>query len=243
MEPYVAAEWSPIEMLQRAWERALPHLPILIGICFATWVVQFGINFAIGMVQGVVVGIATVFADKRGGDGAQALVAGIRLVLQLAATALTLPLSVLVSGALARLGLSVARGEAPDMGVFSVAFSRIGSLLGAFLLMTLAIVVGCCMCFLPGIVVAIGLQFTMMIVMDTDLGAFGALSYAWKLASDHLLNLFVFGLIASFAVFVAFCGTCGLGLIVVAPIVLVAQGLVYVHLSGRSQDFMPDPSF
>lgn len=241
MENYPAADWSPIDMLQRAWERALPYLIVLVGATFGVFVVQFGVGLVFGLIQGIIVGIAAAVAQERGGQDAELAAQVIRILLDIGKSIITFPLTMFTTGALARLALSVARGEPADLGAFSQAFSKIGSLMFAGLLTGLAVALGLCFCIIPGIIVGIGLQFVVFVVMDTELGAIGSLQYAWAVAKDHLLNLFVFGLLVSLIALVALCGTCGIGLLVFQPVAAVAQALIYVHVSGRTQDFLPDP--
>ena len=241
MENYASADWSPVDMLQRAWERASPYLILLAGVTFAVYAVQFGVSLVFGLIQGVIVGIASAVAQDRGGQEAEVAAQLVRVLLDIGKSFLTFPLTMFTTGALARLALSVARGEPADLGAFSMAFSKIGSLLLAGLLTGLAVVVGTCCCIIPGIIVGVGLQFVVLVVMDTELGALGAVQYAWAVAKGHLLNLFVFGLFMGLVGLAAFCGTCGLGLVVFQPVALVAQALIYIHVSGRTQDFLPDP--
>ena len=241
MENYAASEWSPIDMLSRAWERALPHLPMLILASVGVFVVQFGVNMVVSVVEGVIVAGASIFAQQRGGDGAQLVVEIIRLVLQIGGSCITFPLTMATTAVLSRLGLSVARGEAPDFGAVSQVFSKIGTLILAGFLTGLAVALGMCFCIIPGIIVGIALQFVVFAVIDTDLGAIGALQYAWNIAKDHLVNLLIFGVDCFFVGVICVCGTCGIGLVVFQPLALVAQGLIYVHLTGRAHDFLPDP--
>ncbi len=240
-EAYVAPEWSPMDMLQRAWDRALPHLLLLGGITLAIFVVQFGIGLVFGILEGVVAGVASAVAQDRGGDAAQVVAALVRLVMSLGRLCITLPITMITTGALARLALTTARGDTPDLGAFNLALSKFFRILLASFVVGFATMVGMCFCFIPGLIVALALQFFIFALMDTELGVIASVQYSWNLTRDHLLNLGVLALIMAGIALVAVCGTCGLGLVAVQPIALVAQALVYVHLSGRTQDFLPDP--
>lgn len=240
-EAYAAPEWSPIDLLQRAWDKVLPHLVLMGAVTLAVFVLQFGIGLVFGVIEGVIAGIASSVAVERGGDAAQFAAAMVRLVVSFGRLCITTPITLITTAGLARMGLSVARGEAPDLGAFSTALSKFFRIFVASILVGFAALIGTLFCIIPGLIVGVALQFYMFAVMDTDLGPVDAVRYAWSLSRDHLLNLGVFFLVLIGISLVVTCGTCGIGWIVVQPVVLVAQGLIYVHLSGRSQDFLPDP--
>lgn len=240
-EAYVVPEWSPIDMLQRAWEKVLPHLVLMGAVTLAVFVLQFGIGLVFGVIEGVIAGVASSVADDRGGDNAQLAAAMVRLVVSLGRLCITTPITLITTAGLARMGLSAARGEAPDMGAFSMALSKFFRILLASIMVGFAAGIGTLFCIIPGIIVGIAMQFYLFVVMDTELGPLDAVQYSWSLSRDHLVNLGVFFLVLIGISLVVTCGTCGIGWIVVQPVVLVAQGLIYVHLSGRSQDFLPDP--
>lgn len=241
MSETIGAEWSPIDMISKAWERLLPHLLIMVGITFACGVIQTGLGFVLGFVEGIIGAVAQEFAASRGGDEAHLLAAIVRLLLVLGRTCITFPLTMLVAGASTRLALNVARGEAPDLGAFSFALGRLLPLIGASLLLGIGMFFGILALVIPGIILALGTQFYVMVLMDTELGPIDALSYSWRIASAHLLNLLFYGVVIGVIGLVALCGTCGVALLVVQPLALVAHAMIYVHLSGRQQDLLPDP--
>jgi uncharacterized membrane protein len=203
--------------------------------------VQFGIGLVFGIIEGVIAGVASSVAQDRGGDAAQLAAAGVRLVVSLGRLCITTPITLITTAGLARMGLSVARGETPDLGAFSMALSKFFRVLLASILVGFAALVGTLFCIIPGILAAIALQFYMFVLMDTELGPLDAVQYAWSLAKDHMVNLGVFFLVLMGISLVVTCGTCGIGWIIVQPVLLTAQGLIYVHLSGRTQDYLPDP--
>jgi uncharacterized membrane protein len=148
----------------------------------------------------------------------------------------------LTTGAMARMALSAARGQTPDLGAFRQSLSRLLPVLFASMIVGMLSGVGFLFLIIPGLLIAMVLQFFVFILMDSELGPIDAIQYSWKLAQAHLVNLTVLWLILGFAGLVALCGTCGLGLLLFQPLALVCQALVYVHLSGRYQDYLPDPA-
>lgn len=239
---YVAGDWSPIDMAQKAWAAMAPHLVILVGVSLAVTVVQFGISFAFGLVEGLISAAAAEMANQRGGDAAQLVAVGVRAVVGLGRMIITLPLTVLTTGALARMALTTARGGTPDLGAFSLSLSRLLPMLAGSLVVGFLTAFGFVFCILPGIVVALALQFFTLALMDTELGPIQAVKYSWALARPQLLNLVVFAIGLGVAALIVTCGTCGLGLLIVQPFGLVCQAMVYVHLSGRTEDFLPAPA-
>lgn len=239
---YVASDWSPIDMAQRAWGAMQPHLVILVGVSFAVLVVQFGISLGFGLVEGVISAAAASMADQRGGDAAQLVAMGVRAVVGIGRMLITLPITMLTTGALARMALTAARGGTPDVGAFSHALSRLFPMILGSFIVGFATVFGFALCILPGIAVALALQFFTLALMDTDLGPIQAVQYSWALARPQLLNLAVFSIGLGVVCLAVACGTCGLGLLIVQPFALVCQAMLYVHLSGRTEDFLPAPT-
>jgi uncharacterized membrane protein len=241
-DTYFASDWSPTDMLQRAWTALQPHLVILVGVTVAVAVANFGVSMVFGLIEGIISGIAQALADEQGGDAAMAVALGIRLIVTTGRILITLPLTMLTTGALARMALSAARGQTPDLGAFRHGLSRLLPVLFASILVGMATGIGFIFLIIPGLLIAMVLQFFVFILMDTDLGPIDAIQYSWKLAQAHLVNLTVLWLLLGLGGLIALCGTCGLGLLLFQPLALVCQALVYVHLSGRSQDFLPDPA-
>lgn len=239
---YFASEWSPTDMLQRAWDALQPHLVILVGVTFAVFVAQLGISMVFSVIETIISGVAQAAAEQQGGDSAMLVALAISLVVTLGRMAITLPITMLTTGAMARMALSAARGQTPDLGAFRHGLSRLLPVLLASMMVGLLTGTGLVFLIIPGLLIAMVLQFFVFILMDTELGPVDAMQYSWKLAQNHLLNLTVLWLLLGLGGLIALCATCGLGLLLFQPLALVCQALVYVHLSGRNQDFLPDPA-
>lgn len=90
----------------------------------------------------------------------------------------------------------------------------------------LAVVLGLILLIIPGIYIAVRLQFAMFYIVDKDAGIMDALKMSWNLTKTGLLNLFLFDLLL---VVLNFAGALlfGLGLLITVPLSCVAMTLLY----------------
>ena len=134
--------------------------------------------------------------------------------------------------------LKVCRGEPYEFKDVFAGRPHFVPMLGAVLLHQIAITVGMMACYVPGIILAIGLMFFKLIIVDKKLGAIDALKASWNLTNGHKVDLFVFGLLA---VGICMLGelACGIGLLVAGPIVMYAMAHIYLKLTNQPVAMIP----
>jgi uncharacterized membrane protein len=102
----------------------------------------------------------------------------------------------------------------------------------AAVIIAVATAIGSFLCYIPGLIVGFLTMFTILFVVDKQMGAVDAIKASIKLVTDNLGNTIVFYLLAAVCVLVGAC-LCLVGLLVAAPVVLVALAYTYRRLQGE----------
>jgi hypothetical protein len=212
----VPGQWEVGEVLRLAWDLFKPHWPLLVLAPFLA-----------GLASGVPNYIPT-------------LLLVLRVVEQNSLEYWTLYTICLLLGiavgtffqvGLLRIFLTVARGGRPELGTLVGGGDRYLPLLGATVLMTLAIMVGYVFLIVPGIIVALGLSMTQFLCVDAGTGAVESLKRSWEVTRGHKGKLFLFGLAATGLMLVGLAACC-IGMYAAMPVIYVAFAIVYMRLSG-----------
>jgi uncharacterized membrane protein len=103
--------------------------------------------------------------------------------------------------------------------------------LGAHILSLLVITAGILLLIVPGIIAAIGLGFVAFLVIDRGAGPVEALKESWRITKGHKWKLALLGL-ALVGVNILGVLALGIGVLVSAPISLVAGAHAYRTLAG-----------
>jgi len=214
MEPI---EWSPTEAISYGWERVKADPAGLIGPLFVATLIQGVPNGIFGTIAG---GLEQNEMFVAGG--------GVRLVSLIVGTLI----SAWLAGGVVTLLLKVVRDQ-------EYALSDIfgGGRYFVPMLITLVIVqfgttVGMMLCFIPGIILALGLGLAVPLVVERDMAPVDAIKESWRLTDGHKLNLFVFWLLA-FVLSIAGMMACCVGILPVMAIIAVGQMQIYDRLMGQ----------
>lgn len=214
------SEWSPTDMLGRGLEK-LKADPV--GLILPVFVVGL-IN---GIPNGILSGVASGLQGADNGEGGILLIlsGGVRFI----SAIVGLLISAYMTGGTMNLFLKVARGQEYQLSdIFGGGRWFMQMLVTLFLYQVLT-GIGSMLCLVPGIIVGLGLQMAIPLVVDKDMGAVDALKESWRITTGHKMNLFVFGLLSFGAVLIGMFACC-VGVFAVAPILGVAQAMIYVHL-------------
>ena len=127
--------------------------------------------------------------------------------------------------------LNIADGKPASMGeVWKWATN--GQVITAALIVSVAVFIGTLLCYLPGLIVAFLLNWTMFFVVDQDFKAMDAVKASVNFVTSHLGETIVFWLLG-FVTLLVGALLCGVGLLVAVPVVLVAAAFTYRVLNGR----------
>ncbi len=145
-------------------------------------------------------------------------------------------LSIFLSGPFALgwaiFSLKIARNQHAEMNDVFDGFKNFGTALGAYLLMSLGIVVGFCLLFVPGIILALGWSQTMYIISENpEIGVTEAMERSWELMDGHKTDLFVLGLRFLPWMFLSIF-TLFIGLLWLIPYMQVTFANFYDEISG-----------
>ena len=130
--------------------------------------------------------------------------------------------------------LRLARGDnSVTFGDLFAGFSKFVPLLLTFVLVGLCVAVGLILCFVPGIIILLGLWPAFLLVMEDDLLPVEAAEAAWRLTNGHKMDLIVLAL-ANCAVLIVGLLCCCVGLLVAAPVTKLAWVGAYDEMRRAS---------
>lgn len=198
------------DALSNAWKITKSNFLFLVGVI----VVLFVIQFALGSVGeylsrdiawvGVVISIITVL---------------IQILLNVGAIAIVLKL---------------VDGIKPSFSELFTTTKPYVQFVLVTILMSLIVGVGFILLIIPGIMLAIGLQFATYLVVDKGMGAVDALKKSWEITNGVKWKLLGFAIviwIVNLLGFVLF----GVGMVVTIPLTMIAMAYVYRTLEKQSE--------
>jgi uncharacterized membrane protein len=140
--------------------------------------------------------------------------------------------SAFFTAGIARFSLKVARGEPYAFGDVFAGGPFFLSVLVTHFIVSIAVGIGLVLLIVPGVVLALGLCMAVPLIVDRNVGPIDALTESWKVTEGNRINLFIFWLIAM-ALGIAGVCACGIGILLVAPLLWVAFFYVYLRLTGQ----------
>ena len=210
--------WEIGEVVRLAWDRLKANAGALIGsyVVITLFLVALGQLFNIPVWTGAV---------RQGSTDALWLTVASLVVGQ-------------VVGAYFQVGftrswLVAARGGAPTFGMAFVGFDRYLPVLASTLLLFLAIFLGFAFLIVPGVILALGLQFANFYIVDAKLGPIDALGASWQATRGHRGMLLLF-LVVCFGIGLAGTFACCVGIFVASPLIYVSQAIIFTRISGRA---------
>lgn len=220
-----AGPYSPIDAVKYGWNKFTQNAAPFAIVTVVMLLIAVAINFAANFVlTGSALGTSTdpVTGMPDAGVGAQLASSAASMVTTLVTWVLSL--------ALVRGAIDVVDTGRTDLGAM---FTRInwGQAIIAAILVGIATTVGLILCILPGIVIGFLLYYTNVAVVD-GAPAIEAMKASFEFTKSHLAETLLFALVGIGLTIVGIC-TCGIGLIVITPVLMI--GLVYTWrvLQGR----------
>ena len=125
------------------------------------------------------------------------------------------------------------RGYPIAIGDIFSGYRRTGPVIGAYLLMGIAVFVATLFCIIPGFYVAGALAFVPILVLDQELGVIESLEVSYNALKSHAWSMFALLFVLGLVTLLGACA-CGIGLLVTFPTYIVALGLTYYN-------FFPNP--
>lgn len=140
--------------------------------------------------------------------------------------------SYLIQMAIIRATLMITNGEAVDLKrMFST--DRIGTFIGAAVLVALGTYIGMILCILPGLIFMFFSFFFGWFVLDKQMGAVDSIKASFQLVNANMGTMvgFFIGCIIAYAVGAILCG---IGLLVAIPVIVLSTGYVYKRTQGEA---------
>ncbi len=137
----------------------------------------------------------------------------------------------IISAALIKGGLDVTDGKSPSLGELFEGWDK-GKVIVAAIIVASLTAVGYILCYVPGIIVAFLLQYTLYFVIDKQMAPLDAIKASFAFTTGHLGDTILFYLLAAV---VAFVGAllCGVGLLAAIPVILIGQAYTFRRLNGE----------
>ena len=136
-------------------------------------------------------------------------------------------LNLYLSLGLTRVCLNLIEGKEAQLPMLFGQADKLLKAIGASILNFIFIMVGLVFLIIPGIYLALRLSATIPAIVDRNMGVMEAINYSFRITKGHSLMIFVLWLIAAVGGGIAILITCGLGAIVVAPVLTLGWVLCY----------------
>ncbi len=212
-----AQPWSSSEAVSLGWARFKDAWPVLVGSYFVMTLIVGGL----GQVPAVLTVMKVVEPAS----------SGYYLVLA-ASTVVSQCVGAFLQVGLLRVWLDAARGNPLSFGVLFSGGDRFLPMLGATILMLLAIGLGLVLLIVPGIIVSLGFFAAGFFVVDAEMGPIEALKASWAVTKGQKMNIFGLAL-AGVGLAIVGMLMCCVGFFATLPIYGVASAIVFVRLTGR----------
>ncbi len=211
--------WTPSEVLSTAWNRFNTNWAAWFVLLAASIVSWFLGNFLSYAAQ---ITIVVAHLDKTTVGG---------LLSSMATVLSTCFFSFFLVG-LTRLFLDAARNRPLRFGLIFTGGDRWPAMIALQFLMGLAVLLGTILFIVPGIILALGLSLAQYYVVEANMGPTQAMRASWEATKGQRGQIFLLGLL-SLLVVIAGCLACCVGILVAAPLVYLAQAIMFTRISGR----------
>ncbi|MDR2775253.1 MAG: glycerophosphoryl diester phosphodiesterase membrane domain-containing protein [Tannerella sp.] len=121
-------------------------------------------------------------------------------------------------------------GEEPQFSSYGQVSRKLPAYLAAYLIYSIIIAIGSVLFVIPGIYLALRLQFFMASIIDEDTGIIKSFKRSWEITKGHSMRLFVVMLIM---LLISFIGQIALfvGIFVAIPLIVLTYGVVFRRLT------------
>ena len=135
-----------------------------------------------------------------------------------------------VQSAIIRGSLATTAGRPVEFKSF-FATDKLGTIIGAGVLVGIMTAIGMFLCYLPGILVAFASQFFMFFILERNLGVIDSIKASWSFVFKNFGPLILLFLLSLLVYFVGAL-LCGVGLLAAIPVIVLAQTYAYRVLQG-----------
>lgn len=122
-------------------------------------------------------------------------------------------------------------GIEPQFSAYGQQASKFFTYLGAAIIVGLAVMIGSILLIIPGIYLALRLQFFICFIVEEDAGITESIKRSWAITEGHVMNLFLLAL-AQIGIAIVGLLLLGIGILVAAPLINVIQCYVFRVLNN-----------
>jgi len=228
------APYSPTEAISYGWRKfsaspstlMIPMVVVFVGIVVVSVLVEFVLlHGLLGSHDCTRTGPSTQVQTQCGPGLLSRLIGA-----GLAAAVINLVAQVLAAG-LYKGATHVTDGQAFDLGDMLDGWDKTQVVI-ASLIIAVATFVGTLLCYVPGLIVGFLAQYTLLFIVDKQMGAVDAIKASVRLVNAHLSQTLVYYLLALVVLFVGAI-LCGIGLLVAAPVALIGLAYTFRRLQGE----------
>jgi uncharacterized membrane protein len=209
--------WEVGDVFFTAWHRFKQNA----AVCVATSLFYSGLALAAASVLPVLVAMG--FVPPSGTD--------YWIAYAVTTVASSIVTAYAMSGSL-RVFVAIARGEQPTFVVALGGFDVLFAAFVAHLLYLLGAYLGFLLFVVPGLMFMTAGMFASYFVADAKKGPIAAIAESFRVTKGQRLSLFGFSFLSGLLM-LSGAFACGFGLLVTAPVALIATSVVYVRVSGR----------
>lgn len=228
MAPAAGSGFSPGEAWGYAWRVVTKKfgavaVPIAVG--------SIVLSIPIGIVYGVMT-VGMQIAAEQGLIDLD-LIQLVSAVMGLAVYAVSIFAGAFMLGGITTVALKACRGQPTSVGDVFSGGKYMGTMLVAYIVLTIAVLIGMLLCVIPGYILAFGLALFAPIIVDQGLGGVDALKKSWAMTKGHKLSIFLFYLIGIFVMLAGYIA-CAVGALLVSlPMMYVGLAYIYLRIKGE----------
>ena len=121
-------------------------------------------------------------------------------------------------------------GEEPQFSAYGQVSRNLLSFLISYLLYMIIVVIGTALLIVPGVYIALRLQFFFVFIVDDNCGIIESFKRSWNITNGLFVKLFILMLIMALIFFIG-CFALVVGIFVAAPLITLMYGYAYRKLT------------
>jgi uncharacterized membrane protein len=230
--------FSPGDAVTFAWERIKADPGTTLATIIVGSIIPGAIFGVLYLVSSIFIGLmgaaagGGVSSRRHGGSAAVDAMLPVIIGINGVAILVALVVALFLGAGIVNFSLKVARGQPYQFGDLFGGGKFFLSMFAAGLLIGIAVQIGMAFLVVPGVILSLGFSVAPWVIVDRGLGPIEGMKASWELTDGHKGTIFIFNLIA-FGLSLAGVCACGVGTLVVVPILCIAHAYIYLKLSGQ----------
>jgi uncharacterized membrane protein len=110
---------------------------------------------------------------------------------------------------------------------------KLGPVIVTSLITSVIVFVGFILCYLPGLIAAFFLQYSLYFLIDKDMAPMDAIKASFNFVKDNFATVIIWYIVGGIVAFIGFL-VCLVGAIVSVPVVLIGTAYTYKKLTGQA---------